>query len=195
MDDKKFGKLAYPEFPPWLNDIISIKSAVNRLCKWGFERHVDDICSTFVVNMERAMGRNKKISIAYALKSLRNLGIDYWRKEKSEQKKAERASRHLEKEMLAEQKLTLLEQLAHAEDRGLLDKVLNACGLPLRDRVIVKLRCNDIHKFTYGEIGNIVAYSEATARTEFKRISEYIESKRNSVNSDFDKSCMTVTER
>lgn len=172
-----------PQFPPWLAEIMTPSQAWDYVCRQGFEQYADDICSMVVPRMENARERHKEIRIGYIKVALKRLGIDFWRKDKSEKRKQERKAAKLEKEKLKEEKLSLPERLVRNGREDLLDKIINKIGgLNLRDRVIVKLKCHREHKFTYKEIANVTNFSASTVRVEFGRICTHIESKLNSMD-------------
>ena len=170
MDSNESTNIDMPQFPLWLEGIVPAKSAIYYINCKGFRNDVEEILATACQRLDNAKKQGKQISKHYVFVTLRNLVIDTYRKQKSERKKKERLKSQAKN---IPKKKSIVEAGENEIVMELVDKAIE--GLDLRKRVITKLRCHPSRKFTFKEIGNIIGYSESTAREEFKSICKIID--------------------
>jgi RNA polymerase sigma factor (sigma-70 family) len=158
------------QFPLWLEEIVPVNHAISYINRGEIRDNVDDILSVAYHRLDNARKKGRQINKSYVFVTLRNLNIDRYRKQQSERKKEEVA--RLQSKVYAKEK-TVTESDYTEMAAEFANEAMET--LDLRKRVIAKLRCNPSRKFTFKEIGNIIGYSESTAREEFKNIRKVIE--------------------
>jgi RNA polymerase sigma factor (sigma-70 family) len=161
------------EFPSWIEQILPARRVVAYIRTRDLLKEAEDICSTLSTRLENARRPGKIITTGYAWVVLRNLAIDKYRKINAERKKGEKDR---QKAKVADPPLDtgtpVVDKLIHAESEERAQKLVADAidRLGLRQRVIIKLKVDPLHKFTFKEIGQIVGYSESSVRVEYKKI-------------------------
>ncbi|MBW7991914.1 MAG: sigma-70 family RNA polymerase sigma factor [Planctomycetes bacterium] len=160
------------KFPLWLEDILPVQSAMSYVrSRSSRNSDVDDILNLALERLRKSRCRGVQINKGYVFTTLRNLVIDRNKKLKSERDKRSES----EESRLHRPSKEIVSKNSNDDEKS--KWVFEAINqFDLRGRVIVKLRCHPLYKFTFKEIGDIIGYSESTARTEFKNIREIIKS-------------------
>lgn len=159
-------------FPLWLEEICPVQAAISYVSKecTGYN-DVDDILNTALARLNNAKCQGVPISRQYVFATFKNLVRDRYRKLKSEHEQRNKS----EELQLNRDSNEGVSKNSNTDERS--EWALEAISqLDLRRRVIAKLRFHKPHKFTFKEIGDIIGYSESTARMEFNNTREIIKS-------------------
>jgi len=154
------------EFQPWLESIAPVNKVSFYIIRSGHEAYLYDLLYTINMRLENARKRCKQINHGYVFVTVRNIVIDKHRELKRKRTKDAKLRSRLAE--IAPKKRTILDDLAGAEKErhALIYKAIDI--LNLRKRIVVKLRLDPDYKFTFKKIGELIGYSESTAREEFK---------------------------
>jgi len=176
------GDVDYACFAPWLEEILPTCKARSYIFKSGQGNYCDDIIQTVSMRMDNARQRGTAdIRQAYVFTAVVNLVRDRIRRSQAYQRKIEREK---EKQLAEPQRCrreTLLDNILKDEDfrrqnqspTQLIEKHIDS--FDLRTRVALKLKHLQDCKLTFGQIAEIIGYSESTARQEYKKARGHLE--------------------
>ena len=159
------------KFPLWLEEILPVQSAMSYVRNQSSNNsNVDDILNLALQRLNNSRCRGGQINKGYVFTTLRNLVLDRNKKLKSE---CDKRSKSEESRLNRPSKEIVSKNSSDDKSKWVFEAINQ---FDLRSRVIVKLRSHPSHKFTFKEIGDIIGYSESTARMEFKNICKIIKS-------------------
>lgn len=165
MDEFQKDNVPEPgiQFPNWLEEILPVNMAkgyLRRRCPLGVH---DDILNEVAKKLFPHYNSGKHLNRAYVFSAVRSCVIDYHRKVTKEPNTIQineqtRTAKHSKRN----------NELKEFSDQ--IDEVLSQLkSLDLRARVLIKLRLHHSYRFTYKDLGDILGYSEATVRQEYKK--------------------------
>jgi RNA polymerase sigma factor (sigma-70 family) len=158
---RDFGE---PEFPPWLTDICPRQDFDRFWFRFKLDSYSNELSNEAIFRLQRARDNKRIITKAYVWTTLRNLVND-----KGEELKKEPKTGVDLDQMPARES-------SNDDDANLTDFLVAEINkLDLRDRVIINLR--RLHQMTYGQIANVVGFSESSARQECKQIIRILNAK------------------
>lgn len=161
------------DFMDWLNELLPPVQALAYIKRRGINEHkAQDIYQNLTVKLYRKIDNREKIKRGYVWAALRNLVIDYYRRQAAERRRQERLKRSLSDKKVQPVK----ELITRAEQEEVLKRKINAYidKLSLQQRVILKLRTHQLHKFTFGKIADIAGCSESLARMKYNEMEKQI---------------------
>ena len=167
-DPKKYGCPTEPDTVSLISDQY-IRRFLN---KRGLGNYADDICQEMRCRLEKDKQEGKAMSWKHAFGILRNIA-----RGKSRPLRQQRAHRKRLTDILKagsqDSQTTCPAELATRKE--LIERIYKIRDeLNWRQRIVFNLRCMLENKLTFKQIGQVIGFSESTAREEFHKACDYV---------------------